>query len=114
MMLPLTQTCQLLLAAPTVTVDEFGNEIPSETTVRSRCYLEQTLRSERAAAGELSDTTWLLALPAGTMLRTGDAVTVDGARYEVVGDPWPVWDPWAQRQSHVEATLRQTRAPEDT
>lgn len=88
--------------------DEGFDPSPVETTTQVLGELQQTQRSEPVAEGELSVTTWLLVLPAGTVIGTGDAVIVDGGRYEVVGNPWPVRNPRTQLPSHVEATLRKT------
>lgn len=95
-------------------IDEFGNEISTETNVATVGELQQTQRTEPAAQGELSITTWLLVLPAGTSIDTGDAVIVDNHTYEVIGAPWQARNPRTQVASHVEATLRRTVGSEET
>lgn len=62
--------------------------------------------------GEVARTEWLLVLPAGTPIGPGDAVTVDGDEYEVIGDPWQARSPLAGAESHVEATLARTTGSE--
>lgn len=95
--------------------DDYGNEIPSETTLDTVCDVQQRQHadSEPGAQGELSDTRWLLVLPAGTDIRTGDKVEIDGHSYEMLGDPWEVRSPWTRQNHHVEATLRRTAGTED-
>lgn len=93
--------------------DDYGNEIPTENVVETVGELQQVQRTEPGAAGELSVTHWLLMLPAGTDLRTGDSVEVEGAAYQLVGDPWQVRNPRTQAESHVEATVVRTAGGED-
>lgn len=88
--------------------DESFDPSPAETMTQVLGELQQTQRTEPAGEGELSVTTWLLVLPAGTVIGTGDAVIAGGARYEVVGDSWHARNPRSQLPSHVEATLRRT------
>lgn len=91
-------------------VDERGDYIATESAVETVCELQQKQRSEPEDQGELSDTTWLLILPAGTAIDTGDAVTMTdtGEEFEMVGDPWPARNPRTRAESHVEATVRRT------
>lgn len=44
--------------------------------------------------------------PAADVLAPEDEVTVDGARYAMNGDPWPVRHPRTGRTSHWEAQMR--------
>jgi hypothetical protein len=75
--------------------------------------LQQQHRAEPDAAGELSDSTWLLILPAGETIKTGDGVIAGGQVYELIGDPWHARNPRTQEPSHIECTLRRTAADED-
>ena len=93
-------------------VDEYGNATPDEATTATVGELQQERRGEPGAAGETSDTRWLLILPAGTVINTGDAVIVDSEVYEVVGQPWPARNPRTQAVSHLEASLRRTAGDE--
>lgn len=88
--------------------DLYGNPAPTETQTAVLGELQQVRRTEPDDSGELSDTTWLLVLPAGTSVNTGDAVICDGEVYEVIGDPWNARNPRTEVISHVEATLRRT------
>lgn len=111
---------QLLTLPVTITrrtpaggLDAYGNELLAETTVQTVGELQQRVRREPGPMGEMTVTDWLLVLPAGTVLDTGDAVDAGGDRYEVVGGPWPVRDPRTAVEHHVEATLRRTVGAED-
>jgi hypothetical protein len=92
--------------------DELGNEIPTETAIETVGELQQRQRDEPGAQGEFSETTWLLVLPTGTEIDTGDAVVIDGRIYELVGDPWAARNPRTQTESHVEATVRRAAGEE--
>lgn len=94
-------------------LDEYGNEIPDEQLVQTVCELQQTRRSEPGGEGELSQTDWLLILPAGTLARTGDTAIVDDQEYELIGDPWIARNPRTQVISHIECTVRRTAGADD-
>src|SRR5688572_27377107 len=89
-------------------INDYGDPVQNETEVDTVCELQQRARSEDDLQGELSDTSWLLILPAGTAIDTGDAVTIDGKTYELVGDPWQARNPRTETVEHIEATLRRT------
>lgn len=95
--------------------NEFGDEIPAETTTETVCELQQRQRSEDSDRGEISSTGWVLFLPYDTLLATGDTVTVGGVSYEVDGEPWAALDPEPHTgdDSHIEASLKRTTAPDD-
>lgn len=102
--------------SPSGEKDEYGNDVPDETLVETVGELQQRQtqgNDEPAGQGELSDTQWLLILPAGTAIRTGDSVTVDGEVYELVGDPWHVRNPRTRTESHVECAVRRTASTDD-
>lgn len=102
----LTLDCTITHRAPSGTKDAFGDETTTDSTASTVCELQQRQRTEQTAGGELSDTQWLLVVPAGTTIATGDTVTVDGNDYEVHGEPWTVRNPRTAVVSHIEATLR--------
>lgn len=102
----LTRACTVTNRTDSGAVDDYGNPVPAETEVDTTCELQQQRRSEPVGEGELSDTLWLLVLPAGTTIDTGDKVTVDGQEFEMVGDPWPVREPRTGQESHLEASVR--------
>lgn len=93
---------------PSASKDAYGKRIMSEKHTETVGELQQIQRDEQALQGETSDTDWLLILPAGTTIDTGDRVEIDPDVYEVIGAPWPARNPRTQAESHVEATLRRT------
>lgn len=109
----LNRPCTLLLRETTGTINDDGIEEHDAERYDTVCELQQQQRREPTDQGELSDTTWLLILPAGTMIDTGDAVEIDGELYELVGAPWRVRNPRTTSESHVECTLRRTAGAED-
>jgi hypothetical protein len=88
--------------------DDAFDPAPGETLVVTIGELQQTQRTEPVAEGELSVTTWLLVLPAGTVIDTGDGVIADGSVYEVIGDSWRARNPRTRLESHVECTIKRT------
>jgi hypothetical protein len=93
--------------------DGYGSDRAAETELETVCELQQARRDEGAAHADLSQTTWLLFFRPGVPLRSGDAVTVEGETYEIIGDPWVARDPLTRRDSHVEATARRTVSSDD-
>jgi hypothetical protein len=110
----INRKCTIFRRSPSGSSDDYGNAIKTETAVETLCEIQQRSRDERDDQGELSDTLWNAYFPAGTALRTGDEVRVDGIGYfELVGDPWPARNPRTQAESHLEATLRRTAGDEE-
>lgn len=109
----INRDCILVQRTEDGTTDELGNEIPAETHVQTVCELQQQRRTEEEDQGEVSEADWLLVLPAGTDIDTGDSVIVDGNEYELIGAPWPARNPRTRAESHIEATVRRTAGPED-
>lgn len=107
----LTRPCTIRRTSPGATTNDYGDTIAEIVEVTTRCALQQRQRTENEA--ELSDTGWILFLPAGTQLDTNDVVVIDGDEYEVTGDPWPVMNELTNAEDHVEASLRRTAASED-
>lgn len=110
----LTRECTIVRRTPSGDTDDYGNDIPAETTTVTVCELQQTQRTEGADAGETSATTWLLILPANTLLDTSDSVSVSGHEYELVGDPWTARNPETGVDHHLEATVQRVAGAEDT
>ncbi len=109
----LTRTVTIIHRSSSGDTDAYGDDLETETTTTTVGELQQTARLEPSGQGELSDTTWLLILPAGTLLTTSSAVVVDEHVYELVGDPWPARNPLTGDESHVEATVRRTRGTDE-
>lgn len=89
--------------------DDFSDPTPTEgTEVTVLGALQQRSRDEPNGQGDLSDTDWLLILPAGTAIDRTDAVRVDGRGYEVIGEPWSVTDHRTGATHHLEVSLNRT------
>lgn len=103
----LNRPCTITRRTQSGDVDAYGDAVDGTATASTVCELQQRQRSELPGV-EVSDTTWLLILPAGTDIDTGDKVTVTdtGEAFEMVGDPWPARNPRTGVESHVEATVR--------
>jgi len=91
--------------------DDYGNEIPAETSIQTVCEFQQKARGEEDE--NLASTQYMLFLPAGTDIDAGDVVVIEGLEYQMAGDPWFARDPESQTNSHVEATLVRTSGSED-
>lgn len=89
--------------------DDFSDPTPTEgAEVLVDGALQQRTRTEPNGQGELSDTDWLLILPAGTVIDRTDVVRIDGRRYEVIGEPWAVTDHRTGAAHHLEVSLNRT------
>jgi hypothetical protein len=109
----LNRSVTITRSLPSTEANAYGDEVPDTDEIETVGELQQQQRSEPGGEGELSATRWLLILPAGTDVRTGDSVEVDGATYELTGDPWPARNPLTQADSHVEATVVRTAGSEE-
>lgn len=87
--------------------DPEGNPEVSIEEVETVCALQQKRRLEHDESGEVSDTFWILFLPIGTEIGTGDAVVVKGDEYEVTGESWHA-EEGSPALWHVECTLERT------
>lgn len=103
----MTRTATILRRVPSGERDRYNNELTELVEDEVRCALQQQSRTEHEDRGEVSDTRWNLFLPYGTLLATGDAVEVDGDRYEVVGEPW-IAKEGSRSLWHVAATVQRT------
>lgn len=109
----ITRACTITRTSESGTTDAYGNDIPGESEVSTVVEVQQRRRDEPDDQGDLSDTDWeAFFLPSETV-RAGDTLTVDAEVYQVVGEPWRVWDPHLGDYSHIEASLRRTVGPED-
>jgi hypothetical protein len=96
--------------------DDYGNQLDDDTraiVVETVGELQQRQRSEDETGG-VSDTSWLLVLPAGTRIAGDSIVTVNDLAYEVIGEPWAARNPRTGQESHIEATLRRTAGSDTT
>jgi hypothetical protein len=107
----LNRPCTVVRRVDSGEVNDYGDPVMTETQTEAICELQKPPRrasDEANQSGELSDTLWDLFLPAGTEIATGDAVIVDGVKYELVGDPWRARHPLTRNIDHLEATVRLT------
>ncbi len=87
--------------------DRHGDDLFETVEVEVRCALQQRRATETEDGGEISDTTWVLFLPIGTLIDTGDAIEVEGRRYEVTGEPWEARE-GSRSMWHIEAEVQRT------
>lgn len=85
------------------TRDEMGNDVASESTVTTVCELQQRQRDEEDE--QVTEGSYLLVVPVGTVIGAADSVSVDGVEYQVSGQPWEVRNPRTETVSHIEATV---------
>lgn len=112
----LNRSCTIKRRSESGTIDVAGDPVITTTDVSTVCELQQLPRraeGEPGTQGEMSDSQWLLILPAATLIDTGDAVVVDGKTYEMFGEPWHARNPRTGVESHVECTLRRTAGAGD-
>lgn len=102
----MNRTCSVVRRYPSGTEDDYGNEIPGETTTVTVCEFQQRQRSEDEEV--VSEEQWLVILPAATNIDTADVLIVDEVEYELVGQPWPARNPRTKEVSHIEATVVRT------
>lgn len=102
----LTRACTVTRRTDSGEINDYGDAVATETAVETKCEFQQLRRTEYE--GNLSETAWLVVLPAGTEIGAGDMVTVDATNYEVVGDPWEVRHPSTGALTHIEATALRT------
>jgi hypothetical protein len=89
--------------------DELGDPTWTEITGPVACELQQAGSTE-ALGDAVQVSTWRVFLPVGASDVGGwDALELDGDRYELVGDPWPVWNPRLAAYDHVEALVQRVR-----
>lgn len=108
----LTQTATVVRRHPTGGIDRYGDPEYAEDEIEVDCEVQQRRRDEESDQ-ELGSESWLGIFPAGTDLTGADAVIVDGlGEFELDGQPWNVWDPFAERFHSVEASLVLVRGEE--
>jgi hypothetical protein len=94
----------IVTRAYTGTLDDYGNETATETTVETLGYLQQLSGTERE--GYVPEVTDLLIVPPDTLIQANDAVMIGTVEYEVYGPPANVWNPRTAVFHHIEATLK--------
>jgi len=101
-----TRDVSILAAAETTS--RYGDTVKdwdNATTTSAKGWLSITSTTELAEDGrEAQVTRTVLSLPAGTAIAGADRVTIDGATYEVDGNPITAYTP--RGAHHIEANLR--------
>ena len=93
--------------------DQYGNQVPTETTTDMLVFLQQIAAAEKG--GYVPETTDLIVLPTGTVIDADDVIIDgNGLRYEVIGPPTRVWNPRTHVEHHVEATLKRSAGGTET
>lgn len=69
-------------------------------------YLEQRTSAEHEQDRDTTTADWTCYLPAGTTIGPTDRVVYGALRFEVVDNPWPVWNPRTAQVHHIEVQLR--------
>jgi hypothetical protein len=94
--------------------DELGNETTEPVEIETVCDLQQQGGFKSESEDEVSDTRWVLYLPADLEIGVGDAVRVEGdGEFEIYGEAWKVWNSRTKTLSHIEAAVRRTVAPDE-
>lgn len=108
----MNRPCLIRRKTPGTTTDEYGTPTTETVEVRTVCELQPATSTRRdgepSSHLDLTDSDWLLLLPAGTEIDSPDQVEVEGLTYEVSTAPWSARNPWTQEPSHVEVGLRRT------
>lgn len=99
----LTQPATITPRTPGTTKDEYGNTAMVDGTPFDTVgYFEQTQATEVLVDRQTYISDWLIVLHAGTPVSSADRITHDGQSFELVGPPWPVWNPRLGVVSHIE------------
>lgn len=96
-------SCEVISYTEGTITDDYGNPQVTRGTIDTVCDYQQVRTTEPALAGESSITTWDFFFPTGTVIDTASRVVVDGATYELVGDPWDA-NQGSNAVNHIEAT----------
>lgn len=92
------------------TVDEYGDPTVTTTAKSTRCWIDRRGNisdgAEQVGAENWQTDTLDLYLPAGTTITGHDSVTVNSARYEVVGPPHEHLHPRTGQGVYVSAVIR--------
>jgi hypothetical protein len=95
--------------------DELGDEVTEPVEIETVCDLQQQGGFHSESDDEVSDTRWVLYLPADLEVGVGDAVRVEGdGEFEIYGEAWRVRNSRTRAYSHIEAAVRRTIAPDES
>jgi hypothetical protein len=101
----LNQTCQIINRSMSIDRDEYGDEIPAETTTITTGFIEQRGSSE---SDDVTETTHFVMFPPTTEIDAGDAVVIEGETFEIIGEPWVVNNPRTGVVSHIQADAKKS------
>ena len=85
--------------------DDHGNPTVTDTDTDVPGFISAQFPQE-SGDGVIVGEGYRLFLNAGAVLEGWDAVTAESQRYEVIGAPWPVFNPRTAKTHHIEANLR--------
>jgi len=86
--------------------DEMGDPTWVYQDVPGVCELQQVQAWEVRDGAPFLVSLWRLYVLPNVGLTGWDSVTVDGHKYTVDGEPWPVWNPRTRSLSHYEMNVR--------
>lgn len=91
----------------TPTADVYGNLVPGALGSPVAClgYIEQQTTAEDLLNRDTTTTIWRAFLPAGTVIGHMDYINFNSQRFQVDGEPWPVWNPRTKVISHIVCKL---------
>ncbi len=81
----INQPC-MIISRTADTIDTYGDQTKTETQTSTLCELQPTGAPREVEGGNIGETTWRLYLEGSAALNSDDAILVDGAMYELIGD----------------------------
>lgn len=87
--------------------DAYGDPTWVDFTEDALCYAEQASASEPGDPNYQADE-WRFVFDESVGLDGVDAIDKDGSRFEVIGPPWPAYNPRTRTVHHVELRARAT------
>lgn len=106
MTFPYGQTVTLVKRSVTG-VDDFGNDVYSETTIDvTPCIIQPSGSTENIQWTDEVSTTLTVFMPYGTDVDPIDAVEIDGDRFEIQGDVSSWMSPFSGHTSPIQMTVR--------
>ena len=100
----MNQPVSIVTRAYTGQLDDYGNEIATETTTEVLGYLQQLTGTERE--GYVPEASHLLVVPSTTAIQANDNVLAGSDEYQVLGPPADIYNPRLALRHHTEAVLR--------
>jgi len=87
--------------------DVYGDQVTSATgsPVTVTGFLSQEASQEFLENRDTAVSDWFAFLPAGTDIGHLDYITYNSQRFQVNGEPWPVYNPRKKTVTHIECRL---------